>query len=157
MSPARSSRPHALAPSSHPFLRDFDPPFLHGLAPASQERTFAADEYLLRDGGEADGFYLLLHGKVALEIATPERPRLTIQTLGPGEVLGWSWLLPSHRWHLDARAVKETRAIVLEAAALRHAIDAHPRDGVRFLTALLPIIGQRLANTRIQLLDIHRG
>ena len=156
MSAGRSSRPPGLLPTSHPFLREFGEPFLRGLSHASHERAFAADDYLFREGGAADGFYLLLHGKVALEIETPERPRLTIQTLGPGEVLGWSWLLPSHRWHLDARAVKETRAIVIEAAALRRAFEAHPADGVRFLTALLPIIGQRLTNTRIQLLDIHR-
>ena len=29
-----------------------------------------------------------------------------VQTIGPGDALGWSWLFAPHRWHFTARAVE---------------------------------------------------
>lgn len=150
-------------PGAAPGLKALDHPFLYGLSPelvgaiaeAARECSYRPGELLLHEGNAADHFFLIFQGKVALEIETPERPRLTLQTLGPGEVLGWSWLLPPHHWQLDARAVKATRAWVVDASALRRALEARPEDGYRFLLRLLPVIAERLESTRVQLLDIH--
>ena len=98
---------------------------------------------------------MIFEGKVALEIVLPDRPHRTVQTVGPGEVVGWSWLLPPHRWRLDARALKPTRAVGLAATHLRAVLNEHPADGYRFLLRLLPVIAERLENTRLQLLDLH--
>ncbi|MCI4340091.1 MAG: cyclic nucleotide-binding domain-containing protein [Thermoplasmata archaeon] len=141
--------------AEHPFFHGTDPAFLEIAAHGATEQRFDAGAMLVEDGGVADAFLLILHGKVALEVAAPDRPRRTIQTIGPGEVLGWSWLVPPHRWVLDARAVKPTRAVALDAAVLRRALAAHPESGYQFLLRLLPVIAQRLENTRLQLLDLH--
>ena len=144
-----------LKASDHPFLYGLGPGLIAAVEAASAERSYEAGELLLHEGHAADRFYLIFQGKVALEIETPERPRLTLQTVGPGEVLGWSWLLPPHHWQLDARAVKPTRALVVDASALRREFEARPEDGYHFLLRLLPVIAERLENTRVQLLDIH--
>ncbi|MGP8072508.1 MAG: cyclic nucleotide-binding domain-containing protein [Thermoplasmata archaeon] len=139
----------------HRFFRDMDAELLSLLAPIAVERTYVSGEMLVRDGDVADRFVLVYEGKVALEIVLPDRPRATIQTLGGGEVLGWSWLLPPHRWSLDARAVKRTRTLELDAGALTSILESRPADGYRFLLRLLPVVAERLENTRVQLLDIH--
>lgn len=151
------THPHEapLRTADHPFLQGLDPSLVETLSDHAQERSYAPGDLLLRDGEVADGFFLIFHGKVALEVSAPDRGRLTIQTIGPGEVLGWSWLAPPFRWQLDARALKTVRAIVLDAEVLRRTFEELPEAGYRFLRRLLPVIAQRLENTRIQLLDIH--
>jgi len=89
----------------HRFFHEIGGDLLALLGPMAVERTYEAGDMLVRDGDPADRFVLVFEGKVALEIVLPDRPRVTIQTIGGGEVLGWSWLLPPHQWRLDARAV----------------------------------------------------
>ena len=147
--------PGPLLLENHRFFVGLGGDLVSELAPLALERTYAAGEMLVRDGDAADRFVLIFEGKVALEIALPDRPPATIQTLGPQEVLGWSWLLPPHQWRLDARAVKRTRTLEVPAATLRARLESHPADGYRFLLRLLPVVAERLENTRVQLLDIH--
>ncbi|MCI4325062.1 MAG: cyclic nucleotide-binding domain-containing protein [Thermoplasmata archaeon] len=147
--------PEELRLADHRFFRDMDPEFLARLTEKAYARTFEAGALIVREGDPADEFLALFSGKVALEIIVPDRPRTTVQTLGPGEVLGWSWLFSPHRWRIDARAVKPTRALGLAAGPLRQLLDDRPADGYRFLHRLLPVIAQRLENTRLQLLDLH--
>ena len=138
-----------------PFLRGLDPAFLAGLLPAAERRSYPTGAEIVREGSDAREFFLVLEGKVGLEVSSPERPHRILQTLGSGEVLGWSWLVPPNRWHFDARALKPTRLIALEAPALRTALAARPEVGFAFLLRLLPVIAERLENARLQLLDIH--
>jgi CRP/FNR family transcriptional regulator, cyclic AMP receptor protein len=140
---------------NHPFFAGLGSLLTREASRLAKERRFDTGEMLVRDGDPADWFYLIFYGKVALEVATAEKPHLTIQTVGPGEVLGWSWLIPPYLWQFDARALKPTRVLAIEGTALRESLAAHPEQGFQFLVRLLPIIAQRLENTRIQLLDIH--
>ena len=128
---------------------------VHEAQRLATERRFGTGEWIVRDGEPATAFFLVFHGKVALEVATAEKPHLTIQTVGPGEVLGWSWLVPPYLWRLDARALKPTQTLTIDAVAFRKSLGAHPTQGYQFLERLLPIVAQRLENTQIQLLDIH--
>jgi CRP/FNR family transcriptional regulator, cyclic AMP receptor protein len=149
---------HSEAPlrlGDHPFFRDLGSELLALLGPIAVEHTYAAGDMLIREEDPADRFVLVFEGKVALEIPMPDRPRVTIQTVGPGEVLGWSWLLPPRQWRLDARAVKRTRVLEVSAPAVRSILDSRPEDGYRFLLRLLPILAERLEHTRVQLMDIH--
>lgn len=141
--------------TSHRFFAGMDTEFLGRLGRVAYERRYDTGSLLVREGDLADEFLAVFSGKVALEVLRPDRPKTTVQTIGPGEVLGWSWLLPPHRWRLDARALKPTRALGLAAAPLRARLDESPSDGYLFLWRLLPVIAERLENTRLQLLDLH--
>ncbi|MCI4372034.1 MAG: cyclic nucleotide-binding domain-containing protein [Thermoplasmata archaeon] len=151
------------APPPASVLRLADHKFFEGmigglperLQAVATERAYSVGDMLVREGDVADRFILVFEGKVALEIVLPDRPRVTIQTLGGGEVLGWSWLLPPPQWWLDARAVKRTRTLEINAAKLRATLDSHPEDGYRFLLHLFPVVAQRLDHTRLQLMDLH--
>ncbi len=141
--------------SDHPFFHGFDERFVQLAGSGATERSFEVGDILFQEGDIAKEFWLVFHGKVALEIPAADRPRLTIQTVGSGEVLGWSWLIPPYRWRFDARAVKATRILALDAKTLKDAFEARPEDGYRFLLRLLPVIGERLQNAWVQVLDIH--
>ncbi|BAP88256.1 cyclic nucleotide-binding protein [Burkholderiales bacterium GJ-E10] len=140
-----------------------DQPFLAGLAPAQEallagcarNRHFAADRYLFREGDPADEFFLIRHGKVALEIAAPGHPPRVIATLHEGDIVGASWLVPPYRWTFDARAAGDLRAIGLDAACLRGKCEADHDLGYDMMKRFLPVLVQRLHAARLQMLDIY--
>jgi CRP/FNR family transcriptional regulator, cyclic AMP receptor protein len=153
-----SSSAHTVAPlrvADHPFFHGLDERFVQLAASKASEHSFGVGDIIFQEGEIANEFWLVFQGKVALEISSPDRPHLTIQTIGSGDVLGWSWLVPPHRWRFDARTVKTTRALAIDAAALKDAFEAQPEVGYRFLLRLLPVIGERLENAWVQLMDIH--
>ena len=143
------------AVDDHPFLKGLDPEFLSAVGHRAECRRFETGESLVREGDEARQFFLVYSGKVALEVVSPDSPHVTTQTVGPGEVVGWAWLIPPHRWPIDARALKPTRTLILDAALLRRRFETHPEDGYRFLMRLLPVIAQRLENVRFIILELH--
>jgi CRP-like cAMP-binding protein len=141
--------------NAHPFLEKFDTDFLRAASENAYERDLEADDRVFEQGQRAEHFYLVLKGKIGLEIEAPDRPRLTLQTIGPGEVMGWAWLVPPYHWPVDARALKPTRLIVLDTFVLHRYFKLHPDVGYRFVLRLMPVIAKRLDDTRVQLADIH--
>lgn len=141
--------------AAHPFFRDLDPRYLHLIVGCAANVRFDAGQYLFREGEEANHFYLIRQGKVALEIFTPEEGPRIIQTLSEGEVLGWSWLFPPYRWHDDARALELTRAIAFDGACLRKKCEQDHDLGYELMKRFSQVLMQRLQATRLQLLDLY--
>jgi len=139
----------------HPFFTGIDPTLIHAMLVKAEERTYEVGQMLVHEGRPAEEFFLVFDGKVALEVGAAEQSGITVETIGRGEILGWSWLVSPHRWRFDARAIKPTTVVAINAAAARYALAAHPAFGYGFLMKLLPVIAERLENTRVQLLDIH--
>jgi CRP/FNR family cyclic AMP-dependent transcriptional regulator len=81
------------------------------MAGCASNARFDAGEFIGRQGEAADKFWIIRQGRVAIEIHAPGRGTVTIATVGENEVLGWSWLLPPHQMHFDARALTTTRAL----------------------------------------------
>src|SRR5438132_12207 len=105
--------------AGHAFFQGLAPPHLHLVTGCAANVRFAAGQVIFRQGEEANQFYLIRHGRVAIELDSPGRGGLTVQTVGEGEVLGWSWLIPPYKWRFDARAVELTRALALDGKCLR--------------------------------------
>jgi CRP-like cAMP-binding protein len=148
---------HTLEPllAQHPFFAGLDQRLLQILAGCATNVRFEAGQFVLREGEEADQFFLLRSGKVSLEIFAPQRGPIVIETLGEGDVLGWSWLTAPYRWNLDARALELTRAIALDGACLRGKCEADHDLGYALYKRFTPVVAQRLQATRLQLLDVH--
>lgn len=93
--------------------------FLQLAAGCAKNAVFKPDEFLFHAEDPADWIYLVRHGQVALEVVTPSRGTVRFETLGEGEVVGLTWLLPPYRWGYDARATELTRTVALDARCLR--------------------------------------
>ncbi|HXY47327.1 MAG TPA: cyclic nucleotide-binding domain-containing protein [Thermoplasmata archaeon] len=141
--------------ASHPFFHGMTREFVHTVAAEAVERSFVADDMIAVEGTEADILYLVLEGKVALELGAADRPPITVQTVGSGEIVGWSWLVPPHRWRFSIRALKPTRLVAIDGGIMRRTLHAHPDWGFQFMVRFMPVLAERLENTRIQLLDIY--
>jgi len=117
--------------------------------------VFGPDEVLFREGDTADTFYVIRHGRVAVETFVPSSGPMTIETIEPGEIVGWSWLFPPYRWQFDARAVTTLRATAFDGACLRGKCEEDPRLGYELMTRFAQVIVDRLQWTRLRLLDLY--
>jgi CRP/FNR family transcriptional regulator, cyclic AMP receptor protein len=116
---------------------------------------FRDGEVIIRSGEQADVFYVVRHGMVAVEAFAPPRGSVSIETIGPGDVLGWSWLFPPYRSRFDARAIGGVRATAFDGACLREKCDADPALGYDLMGRFAQIVIERLQATRIRLLDVY--
>jgi CRP/FNR family transcriptional regulator, cyclic AMP receptor protein len=143
--------------AEHAFFKGLQSAHLQLLIGCASNVKFAADSHIFREGEEADHFYILREGKVAIEIPVGHRNGIVIETIGPEDVLGWSWLVAPYRWRFDARVIEPTRAIALDAKCLRGKSEQDHELGFELLSRVLQVVEQRLQSTRMQLLDICGG
>jgi len=141
--------------AEHPFFKELEPCYLQLLVGCASNVRFNAGEFLFREGEDANRFYLLRQGKVALQVVTHGREPITIQTIGEGEVLGWSWLIPPYRWRFAAHATEPVRALALDGKCLRTKCEEDHDLGYALLKRFSHVVEQRLQATRMQLLEIY--
>jgi CRP-like cAMP-binding protein len=141
--------------AAHPFFHDLAAAHLALVVGCASNVRFDAGRFFFRTGEEANRFFLLREGAVALEAAAPGKPPLVVQTLGGGEILGWSWLVPPYQWMFDARALEPTRAIALDGKCLRTKCEADHDLGYELLKRTAHILWDRLEAARLQLLDAY--
>jgi CRP/FNR family transcriptional regulator, cyclic AMP receptor protein len=140
---------------AHPFFAGLDPAFLELACGCAKNVRFEAGQYIAHEGEEADQFYLLREGQVALQVSAPGRGASTFLTLGPGEVFGVNWLVPPYRWTFDARALELSRAVAMNARCLRDKCEADHDLGYAVMKRMMPILIDRLHTTRLQFLDLY--
>jgi CRP/FNR family transcriptional regulator, cyclic AMP receptor protein len=137
--------------------------FLHGM-PADQVTLLAdtatrisvpAGHRLFDEGTPAENCWLLTAGQVALDLPTPGRPNLIVETLGSGDVIGFSWLSPPHEWQFGAQTLEPTTAFELNGRAVQALCDDHPELGYQLALRMLAAAVRRLQATRIRLLDLY--
>lgn len=141
--------------SEHPFFQGIDRKYLSLLAGCASNVVFHPNEYLMREGEPANHFYIIRQGRISIEIAAPGQGTIPLQTVGEGEILGWSWIVPPYRWHFDGRAIEQTRAIALDAVCLRGKCEADHDLGYDLLKRFAIVMAQRMSATRLQLLDLY--
>ena len=103
---------------------------------------------LFAEGEPANGCWLIRAGGCALRTEMPGRGAVVLQTLGPGDVLGVSWLVPPHRWQFEAVTTERVDARELEPTALRERLAAEPALGYAVTLALYRSLLTRLQATR---------
>ena len=139
----------------HSFFEGLEPDYIKLIAGCGSNVRINPGDYIFKEGGEADNFYIIRHGKVAMEISHPVRGPITIETIGEGDVLGWSWLYPPYKWFLDARAIELVRAVAIDGKCLRGKCEDDPNLGFELMKRFSKIIAERLQGTRLRLLDLY--
>jgi|SRR5271157_6092318 len=141
--------------AEHPFFRGMEESLLQVLVGCACNVRFEGGDLIFREGEEADKFYLIRSGRVALQLFADRRGPLTISTLEDGDILGWSWLSPPYRWKFTARALEVTRAIYLDGKCLREKSEGDNHLGYELLKRFVHIIENRFQATRLQLLNVY--
>jgi CRP/FNR family transcriptional regulator, cyclic AMP receptor protein len=141
--------------AEHPFFAGLESHFPNLLTGCASNARFDENTYIFKEGEEANEFYLIRAGRVAVEIFAPQRKPIMVATLGEGEILGWSWLLPPYQRKFHARAIEPVRAIALDGKCLRTKCEQNHDLGYEMLKRFAQILEERLEATRFQLLDVY--
>lgn len=136
------------------FTHDLASRHLEKLASMATEVTFSEGDTIFREGDLTEVVYLILDGRVAVEIRVPGRGQVSILTVDPGGLLGCSSVFPGKRKTAGARAVVRTRAIAINATQLWEACQADHDLGYAMMWRVAEVIAGRLDATRLQLLDM---
>jgi CRP/FNR family cyclic AMP-dependent transcriptional regulator len=118
-------------------------------------RSHPTDAVLMREGDERHLFGVVTSGRVALRLLVPERGAVTILTVEPGDVVGWSALVPPYRATSTAVTVEPTKLIEFDVPALRRALREDPALAATVYPRVLESVARRLGATRHQLLDLY--
>lgn len=141
----------------HDFLSDLPERHTKLIVSCAKNVRFQPGEFLMREGAEADAFFLVRQGHVALETHVPARGTVQMESVGPGDILGLSWLIPPYRVDLDARAVGPVVALVFDGACLRRKIEEDHDLGYALVRRLFEKAYLRLEHVRLQRLDVYRA
>ncbi|MBT2481776.1 cyclic nucleotide-binding domain-containing protein [Streptomyces sp. ISL-94] len=121
----------------------------------AREVNFREGARIFDEGAKADSFWIVRSGTVTLEIPMAGRRPAPVENLGPGELVGWSWLFPPYVWQLSAEAMTPVRAYEFDGPGVRMLMDADPAFGSAIGHWVGRVLSLRLQQTRTRLLDLY--
>ena len=136
-----------------PFFKGLNSDQLQLLTDSAMEIQFEQGQLIFKEGSPANRFYLILEGEVLLESELKERGVIPIQTLGPGDDLGWSWLFPPYYLAFSARALKPTRSIFFYGTRLREQCEQGHDFGYELMKRIAEVAAQCLRATQQRLME----
>jgi CRP-like cAMP-binding protein len=139
----------------HRFAAGLTGSHLGRLAAIAGSLEVPAGTRLFEEGGQAVAMWLIRSGQVALDLHVPGRDRLIVETLGPGDELGLSWLLPEARWQFGAIAQVAVSAFELSSDAVTGLCESDHELGYQLTRRLLGTAIGRLQAARIRILDLY--
>ncbi len=135
------------------FFAGLSEPYARIVADLATDYEVNAGELIFRHGETANRFYLVTHGRVAIELYAPGRDPIVVEHVENDDVVGWSWLVAPFRWNFDARAVEPTSLIGVNAPALRARCNAEPAFGYEIVRRFIPVMAHRLSSARERLVE----
>ena len=138
---------------AHRFTQGLNESQLSALAALAKPVSFETDEIVLSDGQRSPDFYLLISGSVAVELCAP-RFTVCVQSLGAGDVFGWSALLTEHDTVFKVRSRERTAAMCLASSALQDLCRRDPVLGTEFLTRTLLVVAGRVKATELRFAEM---
>jgi len=139
--------------AQQPFFRGMTPQQLQLLAGSALEMKFETGATIFEEGSPANRFYLILTGGVELSSEMEDRNVIPIQTLGPGDDLGWSWLFPPFSMHFSARALEPTTTIFFYGTRLREQCEQDHELGYQIMKRIAEVTTQSLRATQRRLMQ----
>ena len=149
------AEPISVRVALHPFLAGMNPKQLALLTECAMINHFKPGQVILREDEIANRFYLIETGKVVLESGETFGDPVVIETIGAGDLLGWSWMFSPYTWHFTARAIEPTEAIFFYGTILREYCERDPSLGYELFKRMAPVMLRRLQAARKRMLAIH--
>jgi CRP-like cAMP-binding protein len=146
--------PILAAVQKHPFTQGLTPEHCATLASLARPASFAQGDMIFREGDERHEFFLLLSGRVALEMMAQGKP-LRVHTLEGGDELGWSSVIVGRGKLFQARALEPVEALAFDGYALLERCRADTGFGYKIMHRLLGVVSERLQAARLQVLDMY--
>ncbi|MEV7389760.1 cyclic nucleotide-binding domain-containing protein [Streptomyces sp. NPDC091215] len=121
----------------------------------AREVDLAPGTRLFDEGRSADRFWIVRDGTVALDMHVPGHRTPVIETLGTGDLVGWSWLFEPYVWQLGAQTLTRVRAYEFDAVAVRLMCDDDAEFGRALCRWVGRVLSHRLNAARARLVDLY--
>ena len=138
---------------SQPFFSGLRPEFIELLANCATERQIDAGQILFRHGERASKFYLIRSGCIGIEIPAIAGPAIKVQSLGPNQVLGWSWLIPPYQWNFQASAELKSDLFEFDGERVLARCEEDAQLGYEVLKRFASLMSERLDAARQRLME----
>jgi CRP-like cAMP-binding protein len=139
--------------AQQPFFKGLNSQQLQLLTASALEMKFETGATIFEEGSPANRFFLILSGRVELSSEMEDRNVIPIQTLGPGDDLGWSWLFPPYSLHFSARALAPTTMIFFYGTRLREQCEQDHELGYQLMKRIAEVATQSLRATQRRLMQ----
>jgi CRP-like cAMP-binding protein len=149
------TEPMATRVALHPFLAGMNHEQLALLTDCAIPVHFKTDQMIFREGEMANRFYLVERGKIVLESIGRHAAPVLVDTIGAGDLLGWSWMFPPYVWHFTARATEPTDAIFFYGTILREYCERDHSLGYELFKRMSAVMVRRLQGARENMLVFH--
>ena len=146
--------PMATRVALHPFLAGMNRRQLALLTDCAMVVQFKKGQVIFREGDIANRFYLLETGKVILESSGALGDPVVIDTIGAGDLLGWSWMFPPYVWHFTARAAEPVTAIFFYGTILREYCERDHSLGYELFKRMGAVMIKRLQAAREKMVAV---
>ena len=147
------SSPTSALLSNHRFFAELTPETVRFLAAHASRRSIPQDHILFRHGDPANHFYLVLDGRISIEIPAIQGPFLQVQTLAAGEVLGWSWLIPPYTMSFQARAEVPTELLEFDGTLIRAKCEEDAAFGYNMIKHFASLMSERMDAARRKVME----
>jgi len=141
----------------HPFLAGMNRSQVALLTDCAMAVHFEKGQIIFREDEMANRFYLIETGKIVLESSERLGNPVIIDTIGRGNLLGWSWMFPPYTWRMTARAVEPTSAIFFYGTILREYCERDCSLGYELFKRMAPVMIKRMQAARRKMLGIQSG
>jgi CRP/FNR family cyclic AMP-dependent transcriptional regulator len=139
--------------STHEFFSEFSDDILEFLCDCSSKHEIKKGQILFRQGENADKFYVVLNGRISVQIPAIMGPTLEIQTLGKDHVLGWSWLISPYKWNFQTKAEEDSELLEFDGTAILARCEQEPKFGYELLKKFAALMSERLNAARHKMMD----
>jgi CRP-like cAMP-binding protein len=136
-----------MAPEQPELLKDLAAEEVQRILALGTRIALPSGASLFQLGDPAERLFLIERGRIRLTLPMRVRGReenVVVEERIAGQTVGWSALIPPHKFTLAATAPLETEVIALPREELRKHFAAHPTVGYKVTLNLAVVIGQRL-------------
>jgi CRP/FNR family cyclic AMP-dependent transcriptional regulator len=135
------------------YFKELETGCLDFLGACASFADYESESFIFSARDPADNFYLILEGKVALQMFSHEKGEIILEERNIGDIIGWSWLKPPYKWQFDAFTVKKTRVLVFDAGKIKKQMETDLAFGYNILKIFFNIVIDRMQATRHRLLE----
>lgn len=131
---------------------------LKDIAALAKIEEFNSGDYIFKEGDKAEKIYLVLEGRVAVEIEIGLNKKAAVYTETKGKMFGYPSMVKPHVFTTYARCLDKVKLVTIRAEDLIEKIfKADCRRGYLVMNKLAEIIAMKLKETRMQLLSLAHG
>ena len=138
------------------FFKGMDEAYIDLIANCGKFKSYQAGDFLMREGEQANHFFIIRGGDVSIESFCPTKGPIIIAKEDQGSIVGHAWLFPPYRIAFDFHALTPVQAIEMDGACLRAKAEQDHQLGYELMLRFAQLMQKRLNATRLQLLDVYR-